>query len=237
MSVSGSFRRCFAWFLDLFILAAFNYGMILVLNLLGIGVSFNEFLEAIVSGTEDSFGLIYDFILENWLIYGILFLIYEIAFVASSLSATPGKLILGIEVVSDSKGSILKVILRALVKLVDVITPVSIISIIMVLASRKRQSLHDKVAGTYVVYKKTNNNSSKRINTTELFEEMKRRGLRTYSEQQALAEELYGTGKKKSKKYRSYRWIGLVFLVIALILFGICSANYISIFESLILKQ
>lgn len=44
------------------------------------------------------------------------------------------------------------------------------------------------------------------IDVEELFEEMKRRGYRTYSEQQALAEEMYGSGNNTGSA--SYGWLG-----------------------------
>jgi len=50
---------------------------------------------------------------------------------------------------------------------------------------------------------------------------MKRRGLRTYSEQLALAEELYGKNRKKARTSASYGWISLVLLIVGLVLFGV----------------
>lgn len=232
MNVSGLLRRFFAWWLfDSWIVAGLLFGLIMFLELLGVGASFEELTLGLL---DNDFGVLADF----YLIYAVLYLIYEICFVVSPLSATPGKLILGIEVVSDSKSSIVKAVLRCLVKLPAVlISPINIIYIIIGVVSSKRQSLHDKIAGTYVVYKKTNNHSSKRINSAELFEEMKRRGLRTYSEQVALAEELYGSGRKKSKKSGSYGWIGLAFLAAALIFIGIFYVQLIPVVEKIIINQ
>ncbi|HOM02236.1 MAG TPA: RDD family protein [Acetivibrio sp.] len=235
MNVSGLLRRFFAWLLDSFILAGLYFGLIMLLELLGVVEPIDAILEksinisqGIVTTNTDLFNGYYYF----WFL--ILFLIYEIGFVASSLSATPGKIILGIEVVSDSKSSIAKVILRALLKLPVVIIPlVSIIYFIIALANGKRQSLHDKVAKTYVVYKKTSNNYSNRINTVELFEEMKRRGLRTYSEQQALAEELYGKGGKKSKKSGSFGWVSVVLLIAAFVFTGVFYGKVFSKMQSM----
>jgi len=93
--------------------------------------------------------------------------------------------------------------------------------------------LHDKAARTYVVYKKVENNYSKKIDPKELFEEMKRRGLRTYSEQLALAEELYGKNRKKARTSASYGWISLVLLIVGLVLFGVFFSRYLSIYREI----
>lgn len=233
MSVSGVLRRYFALLLDSLILAGLYFGLIMALDILGIGISLDVIIERSINISQGRFNINSDLFNGYYYFWFLmLFLIYEIGFVASGLSATPGKLILGIEVVSDSKSSIVKVILRALVKLPAVVVPpISIIYIVIALVSGKRQSLHDKVAKTYVVYKKTSKNYSNKINTQELFEEMKRRGLRTYSEQLALAEELYGTSRKKSKKSGSYGWIGLVLLIVAFIFLGIFIQKYIRKFK------
>lgn len=233
MTVSGVLRRYFAWLIDSIILAGLTFGLTMFLEALGVGVPLNELVQAMIRKTEQSLEVINSFQLEVWAIYAVLFFIYEIVFVASSLSATPGKIILGIEIVSDRKSSIDKVIIRALVKFIGEMFPFSLVNFIMVLVSGKKQSLHDKAARTYVVYKKVENNYSKKIDPKELFEEMKRRGLRTYSEQLALAEELYGKNRKKARTSASYGWISLVLLIVGLVLFGVFFSRYLSIYREI----
>jgi len=87
-------------------------------------------VQAMVRKPEQSLEVINSFQLEVWAIYAVLFFIYEIVFVASSLSATPGKIILGIEIVSDRKSSIDKVIIRALVKFIGEMFPFSLVNLL-----------------------------------------------------------------------------------------------------------
>jgi len=139
-----------------------------------------------------------------YLIYGLVYLIYETSFLSSKFSATPGKIILGIEVVCYSKSNFSKILIRSLLKITAILLPpFTLLLFILSAFSKTKQSLYDKLSNTYVV----NKDNSKKYGTNpemtleEFFEEMKSRGLRMYSEQRALSQEIYGRPTPLTKHY------------------------------------
>ena len=77
--------------------------------------------------------------------------LYNTLFECSSMQGTLGKALLGIKV-TDSRGDrlgFLKASLRCLCKVV--VSPLSIVGLFMPLFTKKRQALHDILAGTVVV--------------------------------------------------------------------------------------
>jgi len=128
------------------------------------------------------------------LIFSLIYLIYEISFLSSKLSATPGKLISGLEVVCYEKSNFQKIIIRSLIKAIAIlIPPLAILLFIISALSKTKQSLHDKLSNTCVIENNQKNGTNPQMTLEEFFEEMKSRGLRMYSEQRALAQEIYGT--------------------------------------------
>lgn len=219
MNISGLFRRFWAYYFDTIIVGGIFSVVCLVLRMFGIDAMilyFQGFLE------QD-----YSMLAIIFLTYALVFFIYEAAFLSSRLSATPGKLILGLEVIGE-KVSIFKVLIRSFIKSIATMTSIPAFILFLIAASNeKRQSLHDMMAGTYVVSNKSKKGSvSRRINNEELFEEMRRRGLKTYSEQVALANELYGGGRKVTTSGTSYAWVGIMILVISLV----CTFSYATLY-------
>jgi hypothetical protein len=64
---------------------------------------------------------------------------------------------------------------------------------------------------------------------------MKRRGYRTYSEQQALAEEMYGSGNNTGSA--SYGWLGGLLFIFAFVCCAFFTIDSYAIFEDYVLKQ
>lgn len=82
---------------------------------------------------------------------GTIWLLYEASFLCSRLSATPGKIVLGMEVSYLRQARFLNVILRTLVKLFLIYTGIGIIIEFLVMVfNRERRTLHDLAAGTQV---------------------------------------------------------------------------------------
>ena len=182
MNTSKLTSRFWAYFLDSIILAGIYSGVLLILIFFfDFQMPINDFMEGEYVST-----------VALYLTYAILFLIYEVLFLSSKLAATPGKLLLGIELTTDKNNKFIRVLLRSLTKMIALsLYLVHIILSILAAFSKDKRMLYDKITGTFVVNKKTRRSSSGEIDPNELFDEMKRRGLRTYSEQKALAEELY----------------------------------------------
>tara|TARA_Y100000782_G_scaffold31337_1_gene34683 strand:- start:17962 stop:18411 length:450 start_codon:yes stop_codon:yes gene_type:complete len=79
--------------------------------------------------------------------------LYDAGFHASRFGATPGKMISRIHVV-DKDGhrlSFWKATLRYVSKLATI--PIGLIGILLILLQKERQGLHDRLAGSWVVYK------------------------------------------------------------------------------------
>lgn len=168
--------------------------------------------------------------------YGLLYLIYEVFFLSLKVSATPGKMIMRLEIVSDNGSSFFRVLLRSLVKVIAIMTIIlPYIFYLLAAFSEKKQTIHDKIAGTFVIKKNVSRSSSKEIDVEELFEEMKRRGYRTYSEQKALTEELYGSGNNSSGS--SYGWLGALFLIFAFTCSVFFSIDFYAVIEDYFVKQ
>ncbi|HOQ36603.1 MAG TPA: RDD family protein [Acetivibrio sp.] len=171
-----------------------------------------------------------------YLSFGLLYLIYEVLFVSLKVSATPGKMLLGLEIVAENRSSFFRVLLRSLAKVIAIVTSVlPFILFILAAFSEKKQTIHDKIAGTYVIRKNVRRYAPREVDVEELFEEMKRRGYRTYSEQKALAEELYGAGNNNAGT--SYAWLGALFLIFALACNAFFTIDLIPIFQDYLLKQ
>ena len=158
---------------------------------------------------------------EFYLIYAVIYLIYEVGFLSSNLSATPGKIIMEMEV-ACTNANFLKVFIRSIIKFISTVTGLYIIFFTIAIFSEKKQSVHDLLASSFVIDKEKSNQGgidlTQDITKTEAFyEEMKNRGIKTFSEQKALAEEMYGKANKSSKSsILSSSFIWVLVLVISI---------------------
>lgn len=101
-----------------------------------------------VSYPNDSISNI--FVLWYFIGYWIIALPYEVFFLASSFQATPGKLFLSMQVVNYDGHRISY--LRSFTRfLASFISAVSVIGYLMVAFTKKKQALHDIMAGTLVI--------------------------------------------------------------------------------------
>lgn len=181
MDYSKISRRFFAFYFDSIIVSGIVFTTLLILKLFNIGISYEGILKR-------DFSSIY----KISFLYFIVFLVYEVIFLTSNLSSTPGKIILGMEVVSR-QSSFLKVLIRVVVKAIATLPGIVIISGLVAVFSDQKQSIHDILAGTYVTdFNIRRQSYSNKMDSPEFHEEMKKRGIKTYSEQQALAQEMFG---------------------------------------------
>lgn len=226
MNISKLFRRFWAYCFDLMIVCGIYSGILLLINVLDINNTLNKALQgfhAVLSKgissellNEQAF-----YIALFSLSYGLLFLAYEITFLSSKLSATPGKLILGVEVGCSDKVIFFKVFVRSLLKVLStLIIPLAFVSFIVSAFSQTRQSLHDKLASTYVTaLNAPNHGTAPHMTLEEFFEEMTSRGMRLYSEQLALAEEIYGSRIIEPEQTNSQASVvGVLALVLSIII-------------------
>lgn len=205
MNVGRMFTRFWAYTFDCIIVIGIYAGLISILRIMGMSIPLNGLLEK----SSDAIFMFYS-------TYGLLFLIYETVFLGSGLSATPGKLILGLEVCCYSKGSLVKVFLRALIKVMaTILNPIPLVFFFFALFSKNHQSPHDLLAQTLVV-NKNNDTASSQESSFNIFDEMAKRGLNTYDEQLELMNQLKGTREVRYKS-ASYAWLGGVFLVFSIV--------------------
>lgn len=227
MNLSNLFKRFWAYIFDLITVFGIYLGILLIIKIL-----FNQNLTVdLIKEIHNlaSKGISLEAIKESahyielfYLSYGFLFLLYEIVFLSSELSSTPGKLLLSLEVACFKKVSFLKVFTRALVKVITTLIPLlPFFSYLFAVFTKTKQSIHDKMAFTYVIsIQKTSQFGSKpKMTKEEFFEEMKSRGMTLYSEQKALADEIYGSKIAELNKSRSKgKFVGVVVFLISITL-------------------
>lgn len=214
MNFSSVSRRFWALIFDYFIIGSIFYGVVLVLKMSGISI-FQ--LKEVVDGDFSSLSNFY-------LLYIIIYLIYEVTFLSSNLSATPGKIIMEMEVVS-ANANFFKVFFRSLIKAISTLTGLHIIFFTIAVFTEKSQALHDLLTGSFVIDKEMTSSSAmdltKDITKTDAFyEEMKKRGIKTPSEKKALAEEMFSKAKKNSTNSilsNSFIWILVLFFSIGFV--------------------
>lgn len=226
MNISKLFRRFWAYCFDIIIVCGIYSGILLLIKVFGISdtlynalQSFHAVLSKGILSALLSQQAFYVALFS--LSYTLLFFVYEVIFLSSKLSATPGKLILRIDVRFSDKFSFLKIVVRSIIKsLTTMLFPLVLISFIVSAYSKKKQSLHDRVANTYVaVLNAPNHGTNPTMTLEEFFEEMTSRGLRMYSEQLALAEEIYGSRIiEPDNANTTSSAIGVLALVISIIL-------------------
>ncbi|HRR05133.1 MAG TPA: RDD family protein [Bacteroidales bacterium] len=226
MSISKLTRRFWAYLFDDIIVMGIYLGILLILKYaLNMSIPIDRLLERDTT------------VMKVYLLsYGLLYLFYEVFFLSLKVSATPGKMILRLEIVSDKRSSFFKVLLRSLVKVIATLTSIlPFIFFVLAAFSEKKQTIHDKLAGTLVMKKNVSRAVSREVDVEELFEEMKRRGYRTYSEQKALTEELYGSGNNSSGA--SYGWLGALFFVFAFASCAFFTIDSYAVIEDYLVKQ
>jgi|LSQX01.2.fsa_nt_gb uncharacterized RDD family membrane protein YckC len=203
MNISNLSRRFWAYFFDSLTVAGLYAGVLVLLKLLGVQIQ----LQGVLERNHNDLSTFY-------MTYCLFYTLYEVIFLYSGLSATPGKLIMGLEVVCYNNGNIIKIITRALIKsIASVITFVPVIFFFVAVFSKKKQSPHDMLAQTVVVKKE--NSSSDEV-TSSLYEEMQKRGVKTYSEQLALAKEM-NVPERRQASAKSHSWIGLLLLILSIV--------------------
>lgn len=230
MNISKLFRRFLAYCFDVVVVFGIYLVIIFFIKIISSNSGITTLFETTntISSSKVSLGLLRScahYIALFFLFYGLLFLIYELCFLGSKLSATPGKLALGLEVACYSGSNFQKLLIRSLIKVLAVlITPLSLLLFVASAFSKTNQSLHDKLTNTCVITKDNRKlrGTHPHMTLEEFFEEMKSRGLRMYNEQKALSEELYGSPIPLSQTYYkpvSFRsMFGLLVLIVSIVL-------------------
>lgn len=166
MNFSAVSRRFWALTFDYIIIGSIMYVVILVLRMNGTSIFP---VEEIIEGKFSALSKFY-------LIYAMIYLIYEIGFLSSNLSATPGKIIMDMEV-ACTNANILKVFIRSLIKLISSVTGLYIIFFTIAIFNEKKQSVHDLFAGSFVIDKEKTNSGgidlTQDISKTEAFKSSK----------------------------------------------------------------
>lgn len=177
-------RRFFAFCFDTIIVSGIVSAILLFLKFLKI-FDISKYAENLLKGD-------FSFFVNYFIISFLVYLAYEVIFLTSNLSSTPGKIILEMEVVSR-KANFLKVFIRSLTKVIESSTGLIFISGLVATFSEKKQSIHDLLAKTFVTdFNIKRQSFSNIMDSPEFHEEMKRRGIKTYSQQQALVQEMLG---------------------------------------------
>lgn len=196
-------RRFFSLYFDSLIVTGIISAFLLFLKIFDIGISF----EGIMEGD-------FSFLSRYSILYLLIYLAFEVSFLTSALSATPGKIILGLEVVSY-ESSFLKVFIRSIVKVIGALSGLIYISGLVAAFNEKKQSIHDLLAKTFVTDLDSRNQSfSSNMDSAEFHEEMKKRGIKTFSQQQALAEEMFGKANKANNNLLRSPLLWVIVLVI-----------------------
>ncbi len=208
MNYSELSRRFWAFFFDSIIVSGIYYGLLMILRMSGI-TTFS--LQDLIESNFSVFAYFY-------ISYGLFYIVYEIGFLSSNLSATPGKIILEMEVVCTN-ASFYKVLLRSLVKVISILTGLYIILFTIAVFNEYNQTAHDLLSGCFVIDVDNKKYSTDLVKSKYLYDEMKNRELKTYSEQKALAEEIYGKPNKSTNILSSsFVWILVLFISIASVL-------------------
>lgn len=218
MEVCKLSRRFWAYVFDNIIVSGIYAGFLVALHALGKDIP----IKGIIERNPNDLALMY-------LTFGLLYLFYEVAFLSSKFSGTPGKLILNLQVVSCKKSTIIDALIRSCIKVIATLTQiVPVLFFILSIFTANKQAVHDLAADTIVMQKKKRAviRSSNVDPSVNLFEEMKRRGLKTYSEQLALAKELNLYRGKKQTSVRSYTWLGVLIFVFSIV----CVVFFVSFF-------
>lgn len=218
MEVSKLSKRIFAYLFDIIIVIGIYGGLLILLYVLGKDIPIKGVLER----NPNDIALIY-------LTFGLLYLAYELLFLSTKFSSTPGKLILNLEVISCKKSSVFDALIRSCIKVVATLTQiVPVIFFIISIFTANKQAVHDIAADTIVMQKKKRTvvRSNNVDTTVNLHEEMKKRGLRTYSEQVELAKELNCYKGARHIGSSSYAWLGVLIFVFSIV----CGVFFVSFF-------
>jgi uncharacterized RDD family membrane protein YckC len=224
MNISKLFRRFLACCFDVIVVFGIYFVIIFFIKILSGNNGTTTLFKTTNTISLDLLKSYTHYIVLFYLFYGFLFLIYELCFLGSKLSATPGKLVLSLEVACYSGSNFKKLLIRSLLKVLAIlVTPLSLLLFIASAFNKTKQSLYDKLTNTCVITKDNRKlrGANPHMTLEEFFEEMKSRGLRMYSEQKALSEEIYGSPIPLSQTYYkpvSFRsMFGLLVLVISIV--------------------
>ncbi len=188
---AGVWRRFFATVIDEFLYSVV-YFLWLIILFPQKGLNFYEsFLDMLYGGHVAWF-------MFQYILFPLIALwLYNTLFECSSMQGTLGKALLGIKV-TDARGdrlSFLKASVRCLCKLV--VSPISIVGLFMAFFTKKKQALHDILAGTVVVesaYTKVDKKKDLEVQLLKVLEEGR---INTYDEFLERKKEL---GEQLNKK-------------------------------------
>lgn len=199
-------RRFFAFYFDTLIVTGIVSVLLLLIKIFDLGISY----EGILKGDFSYFSRYY-------ILFSLIYLAYEVAFLTSALSSTPGKIILGLEVLSY-ESSFLKVFVRSIIKVIGALPGLIYISGLVAAFNEKKQSIHDLLAKTFVTDLDNRNQSfSSNMDSAEFHEEMIKRGIKTFSQQQALAEEMFGKASKANNNLFNSPLLWVIVLGISIV--------------------
>lgn len=217
MEVSKLSKRIFAYLFDIIIVIGIYAGILIILHMFGKDIP----IEGVLEKNPNDLALVY-------LTFGLVYLFYEVFFLSTNFSSTPGKLIFNIQIISCKKSSIFDALIRSTIKVIATLTQiVPVIFLIISIFTANKQAVHDIAADTIVMQKKRTVIRSRNVDpNVNLFEEMKKRGLKTYSEQVELAKELNCYKGTSSASKSSYAWLGVLIFVFSI---G-CGVFFVSFF-------
>ncbi len=189
---AGVWRRFFATVIDEFLYSVV-YFLWLIILFPQKGLSFYEsFVSMLYEGQ-------FMWFMFQYILFPLVALwLYNTLFECSSMQGTLGKALLGIKV-TDTRGdrlSFLKAASRCLCKVI--VTPLSIVGFFMAFFTKKKQALHDVIAGTVVVesaYTKVDRNKDLEVQLLKVLDEGH---INTYDEFLQRKKELMGALDKKA---------------------------------------
>ncbi len=150
----GVFKRFIALLLDLIIVMGLFLLILFAIQFTHILPKENTILSILTSSFKypfDSLGSNLECLFIYYIFSAAIWLVYEIFFVCSSFSGTPGKIVLGLEIACYKNASILKAFIRSFTKVISIFSVLGlVIEAYIVSKHRNSQSLHDMASFTLV---------------------------------------------------------------------------------------
>jgi len=173
---AGVWRRFFATVIDVFLYSVVYFlWLIILFPQKGLNI-YDSFLDMLYEGQ-------FIWFMFQYILFPVAALwLYNTLFERSSMQGSLGKALLGIKV-TDKRGdrlSFVKASVRSLCKLV--LAPISIVGFLLVFFTKRRQALHDVLAGTVVVessYRKVDKNKDLEVQLLKVLNEGR---ISTYDE-------------------------------------------------------
>jgi|LSQX01.1.fsa_nt_gb uncharacterized RDD family membrane protein YckC len=216
---AGRFRRFVAYFFDSIIITGLLYLTVMLIEFILKVPSENSFTYLVLMNyfkpldvsTEQAM----QFIMYDYIVKGVIWLLYETLFVFSPLGATPGKLALRMEVVSYRNGNFFKVLIRTIVKIFLIMTIVGVVlEFLVMLFNKKKRTLHDFMAGTYVIKNESEQpNYDKDYSKELVMEELNKGNIKTYGEQISYMKSIQKRSVIAKKRDRTGLWWFVIFIM------------------------